>query len=139
MIDGLTDYVSQNFGAKGLAWFKVDSDGKLASPIAKNFSEPQLAAIAERMDAAAGDLLLFVADGWDVTCRALAGLRKRLAGELKLYRPGEMHFSWVVEFPMFELDEESNRWVAKHHPFTAPRPSDLPLLEEDPGSSCRRL
>ncbi|MEM8678812.1 MAG: aspartate--tRNA ligase [Planctomycetota bacterium] len=134
-IDGLTEYVAQDFGAKGLAWFKVDAEGKLTAPIAKNFAESQLAAIVERMQAEPGDLLLFVADSWDVTCRALSGLRKRLAAELKLYEPGQMHFSWVVEFPMFEFDDESERWVAKHHPFTQPLPEDVPLLDSEPGKA----
>ena len=135
LIDELTDYVQQDFGAKGLAWFKVDAEGKLAAPIAKNFDSALLVEIAERMDAASGDLLLFIADGWDVTCKALNGLRRRLASELQLFDPEQMHFSWVVEFPMFELDEESQRWVAMHHPFTAPRDQDLGKLDSDPQSA----
>jgi aspartyl-tRNA synthetase len=135
-IDELTDYVVQDFGAKGLAWFKVEEDGKLASPIAKNFSEELLAGFAQRMEAETGDLLLFVADKWDVTCKALYGLRKKLGAELKLYDPRQMHFSWIVEFPMFDFDDEEQRWVAMHHPFTAPRPQDLELLASDPGK-CR--
>ncbi len=135
LIDGLTEYVIQDFDAKGLAWFKVESDGSLASPIAKNFADELLAEFSARMDAEPGDLLLFVADKWDVTCKALAGLRKRLAGELELFDPKQMHFSWVVEFPMFDFDEEEQRWVAMHHPFTAPRPQDLALLESEPGKA----
>ncbi len=131
-IDELTDYVKQDFGARGLAWFRVESEGKLWSPIAKNFPDSWLAELAERMQASPGDLLLFVADRWDVTCKALAGLRKRLGSELKCYDPGQLHCSWVVEFPMFERDQEDERWVAMHHPFTAPRPQDLPLLETEP-------
>jgi len=137
-IDGLTDYVVQDFGAKGLAWFKVDEAGKLASPIAKNFDEAMLAQISERLEAEPGDLLLFIADKWDVTCKALYGLRKRLGAELKLYDPKQMHFSWIVEFPMFAHDEEADRWDAMHHPFTAPRPQDVEMLETDPGK-CRAV
>ena len=81
-------------------------------------------------------MLLFVADTWEVTCKALYGLRKRLGAELKLYDPRQMHFSWVVEFPMFEFDKEEQRWGAMHHPFTSPRPQDIPLLDTDPGK-CR--
>jgi aspartyl-tRNA synthetase len=132
LIDDLVEYVKHDFGAKGLAWFRVEEDGKLWSPIAKNFDESLLARIAERMAAEPGDLLLFIADKWEVTCKALYGLRKRLGAELQLYDPKEMHFSWVVEFPMFEFDEEENRWVAMHHPFTSPRDQDLGLLETDP-------
>jgi aspartyl-tRNA synthetase len=133
-IDELTAYVVENFGAKGLAWFKVEATGKLASPIAKNFDEGLLARIAERLQAQPGDLLLLVADRFETTCKALYALRKRLAGELGLLKPGQMHFSWVVEFPMFAPDPETGGWTAMHHPFTAPRPQDLHLLATDPGA-----
>jgi len=132
-IDGLTEFVQNDFGAKGLAWFKVGAGRTLSSPIAKNFSEELLANFAERMDAEPGDFLLFSADKWPVTCKALYGLRRRLGAELSLYDPKELHFSWVVEFPMFEYDQDEQRWVAMHHPFTAPRPQDVPLLETEPG------
>jgi len=135
-IDELTNYIQQDFGAKGLAWFKVEEGPKLASPIAKNFSPDLLAKIAARMQAEPGDLLLCVADEFDVTCKALYGLRKRLAAELKLYDPATMHFSWVVEFPMFAYDEEEGGWTSMHHPFTSPRPQDRELLASDPGR-CR--
>jgi aspartyl-tRNA synthetase len=134
-IDALTEYVAQ-FGAKGLAWFRVEPDGTLASTIAKNFTSELLTKFAGRMKAEPGDLLLFVADEWKVTCKALYALRTRLAAEMKLYDPRAMHFSWVVEFPMFDYDEEEKRWVAMHHPFTAPRDQDLALLAADPGR-CR--
>ena len=135
-IDELTEYIKHDFGAKGLLWFRVESDGKLWSPVSKNFSESLLEKLSQRMGAEPGDQLFFVADNWAVSCKALAGLRKRLAAELKLYDPRQMHFSWIVEFPMFEWDSEENRWGAMHHPFTAPRPQDLALLETDPGR-CR--
>ena len=86
-IDELTAYIQEDFNAKGLAWFKVDEDGKLASPIAKNFAPELLEKIAGRMEAESGDLLLIVADQFEVTCKALYALRKRLAAELKLYDP----------------------------------------------------
>ncbi len=133
-IDELTAYVVENFGAKGLAWFKVEPTGNLASPIAKNFDEGLLARIAVRLQAQPGDLLLLVADRFETTCKALYALRKRLAGELGLLKPGQMHFSWVVEFPMFAPDPETGGWTAMHHPFTAPRPQDLHLLASDPGA-----
>jgi aspartyl-tRNA synthetase len=134
-IDELTEFVKQDLGAKGLVWFRVESDGKLWSPVAKNFSEAWLAELGGRMQAEAGDLLFFVADTWAITCKALNGLRKRLGSELKLYQPGTMHFSWVVEFPMFDWDDQEQRWVAMHHPFTAPRPQDVALLDNDPASA----
>lgn len=130
-IDQFTDWVKQDFGAKGLAWFRVEEDGTLWSPIAKNFSDELLAEIGERMEAKPGDIMFFIADTWEVSCRALSALRKSLGAELKLYDPQEMHFSWVVEFPMFDYDAEEKRWVSTHHPFTAPRPQDVALLETD--------
>lgn len=135
-IDELTNFVVQDFGAKGLAWFKVDEGGTLSSPIAKNFSSTLLARFAERMSARPGDLLLFVADRFEVTCKALYALRKRFGEELKLYDPAVKSYSWIVEFPMFAWDEESKCWAAMHHPFTAPRPQDVPWLLTDPGK-CR--
>ena len=135
-IDELTDLVKQSFGAKGLVWFKVEEGRTLASPTAKNFAPPLLVRIAERMQAEPGDLLLFVADSFEVTCKALYALRKRFGEELKLYQPGSMHFSWVVEFPMFAWDAEESVWAAMHHPFTAPRPQDLAMLASEPGK-CR--
>jgi len=131
-LDELASFVTDNFAAKGLFWFKVEGDGQLTSPIAKNFTPQSLAQLAQRMQAAAGDLLLIVADRFEITCKALYGLRKRLGAELKLYDPRQMHFSWVVEFPMFEFDAERNCWSAMHHPFTSPRPQDVHLLTSDP-------
>jgi len=137
-IDELTDFVVQDFGAKGLAWFKVEEGGDLASPIAKNFQPEERTALAEVMNAEPGDLLLFVADSFEVTCRALSALRIRLGKELELYDPKQMHFSWVIEFPMFAYDENEKSWTAMHHPFTAPRSQDIELLETDPGA-CRAV
>jgi aspartyl-tRNA synthetase len=134
LIDELTEYVKQ-FEAKGLAWFRVEPDGKLWSPVSKNFTDEQLARFKERMNAKPGDLLLFVADTWAVSCKALHNLRKKVGLDLKLYDPKAMHFSWIVEFPMFEFDAEEKRWNSMHHPFTAPRPRDVPLLETDPGKA----
>ena len=135
-IDELTDYVKQDFGAKGLAWFRAESDGTLWSPIAKNLTDELLVQFSERMGAEPGDLMLFIADSWEVSCKALGGLRKRLGTELQLFDPDEINCSWVIEFPMFDYDEENKHWVAKHHPFTAPLAEDLPLLESDP-AACR--
>lgn len=135
-IDELTEYVKGDFGAKGLAWFRVEDDGSLWSPISKNFEDEHLAEIKDLMKAEPGDLLMFLADSWEVTCKGLAGLRKRLAGELGLIDPEELNCSWVTEFPMFDRDDETQRWNAMHHPFTAPLASDLPLLEDDP-QDCR--
>jgi aspartyl-tRNA synthetase len=134
-IDSLTEYAAE-FGAKGLAWFRVEEDGTLNSTIAKNFTPELLAEFAIRLAAEPGDLLLFVADTFAVTCKALYALRAKIGREMKLYEPTAMNFSWVVEFPMFEYDAEEKRWSAMHHPFTAPRDQDLAMLESDPGK-CR--
>ena len=134
-IDELTTMVKEDFGAKGLAWFRCEEDGSLFSPIAKNFTPEHLDEIKNRMEAKPGDLLLFIADSWEVSCKCLNALRKRFGAELKLYEPGQMHFSWVVEFPMFEHDPEEDRWVAMHHPFTAPRDQDVQELGQDPGKA----
>lgn len=134
-LDELTDYVKRDFGARGLAWFRVEPDGTLWSPTSKNFQPAELEQIKAAMSAGPGDLLLFLADSWQVTCKGLAGLRKRLGAELKLYAPDALSCSWIVEFPMFERDEEAGRWNAMHHPFTAPLARELHLLDSDP-SKC---
>ena len=134
-IDELTTMVKEDFGAKGLAWFRCEEDGSLFSPIAKNFTPEHLAEIKSRLQANPGDLLLFIADSWEVSCKSLYALRKRMGAELELYDPKQMHFSWVVEFPMFEHDPEEERWVAMHHPFTAPRDEDIDQLSQDPGKA----
>jgi aspartyl-tRNA synthetase len=135
-IDELTEFVKHDFAAKGLAWFRVEPDGSLWSPISKNVEAVVLQGLQARFATQPGDLILLLADSWDVTCKGLNGLRRRLAAELKLYDPQQMHFSWVVEFPMFDHDAEENRWVAMHHPFTAPRPQDLSSLRTNP-NACR--
>jgi aspartyl-tRNA synthetase len=132
-IDGLKTWVIEQFGAKGVAWLKVDADGKLAGPIAKNFTEPQLAEMSQRLGAKPNDFILFSADTFTVTCKVLNGLRRRLAVELGLIDPNEMNFCWIVRFPMFDWDDEAKRWIAMHHPFTAPLPGDLSYLDSDPG------
>ncbi len=134
-IDALTEFV-KGLGAKGLAWFRCEENGKLNSNIAKFFSDELLAELATRLDAEPGDLVLFSAADFASTCKILHGLRTRIGAQMKLYDPEAMHFSWVVEFPMFDYDQDERRWVAMHHPFTAPRDQDLEMLESDPGK-CR--
>jgi aspartyl-tRNA synthetase len=134
-ISQLETYVKEDFGAKGLAWMRVEPDGTLGGPIAKNFSAELLESFRERLGAEPGDVLLFIADTWEVSCKSLNGLRKRLGAELRLYDPDTMNFSWVVEFPMFDFDDEEKRWNAMHHPFTAPRDQDLAGLQENPGAA----
>jgi aspartyl-tRNA synthetase len=130
-IDELNQWTIEQFGAKGMAWLKVDNENKLTGPIAKNFTEEQLADIAEKLDAQAGDFLLFSADTFETTCKVLNGLRRRLASEMKLIDPKEMNFCWILHFPMFDWDADEKRWVAMHHPFTAPIDEHLPFLAAD--------
>ena len=135
-LDELVDFAVHDFGAKGLAWTKVEPEWQLVGPGARHFDGPIRNAVLERLAAKPGDIFFVVADRKDVAGKALYGLRRRLGAELKLYDPATMHFSWVVEFPMFEWDEEEGRWTSVHHPFTAPRPQDIPLLESNP-AACR--
>lgn len=131
-LDGLVDFVGI-YGAKGLAWMQIQEDGSVKSPIAKFFSEAHLANILKTAAAEPGDLLLFVADKPAVVAQALGALRIEMAKRRNLIDHGALAFTWVVDFPMFEYDEEEKRYVAMHHPFTAPRDEDLPLLQTDPG------
>jgi aspartyl-tRNA synthetase len=108
------------------------TDGKLMSSIAKFFSEDQLAEIVKLLDAKDGDLLLFIADKEPVVCQALGELRTRLGAELNLYDEDALAFLWVVDFPMFGLNEEEQRPDPLHHPFTAPMDEDLDKLETAP-------
>lgn len=131
-LDGLVDFVGI-YGAKGLAWMQIQEDGSVKSPIAKFFSEAHLANILKTAAAEPGDLLLFIADKPAVVAQALGALRIEMAKRRNLIDHDALAFTWVVDFPMFEYDEEEKRYVAMHHPFTAPRDEDLPLLQTDPG------
>jgi aspartyl-tRNA synthetase len=131
-LDELGTFVA-GFGAKGLAWFKVEAGG-LGGPSAKNFSASHQAAIIQRVGAANGDLLMFVADQAAVCNQSLSVLREKLGADLKLYDPSELHFSWVTDFPLLDWDKDENRWNAAHHPFTMPHQQDLDRLESAPGS-----
>jgi len=129
----LTEFVAQ-YGAKGLAWFKVEK-GKLTSSLEKFFDAGLLEELGRTMQAESGDLLLFVADKEDVVCQALGNLRTHLAATLKLYDPDApvYQMAWIIDFPSFIWDKDEKRWAANHHPFTAPMDEDVPLLEDDPG------
>lgn len=131
-IDQLTALVKDSYNAKGLAWAKLEDDGQWSGSLAKNFPAEEQSRWNATMQAKPGDLLLWIADDWAITCKALHGLRKTLGAELKMYDPKSMHFSWVVEFPMFEFDAEENRWIAMHHPFTAAKDDHVQYLESDP-------
>ena len=129
-IDDFTKYVGI-FGAKGLAWMRVTENG-LESNIVKFFSEENQKKILEVTKAEKGDLLFFVADTPKVTYDALGNLRLRVAEKLNLIDKDKLNFLWVVEFPLFEYDHKEKRISATHHPFTAPVPEDVAILESEP-------
>ena len=118
------------FGAKGLAWLKVEEDG-LKGPIAKFMGEAT-EAIIKATDAKPGDLLMFGADKSEIVAAALGAIRTRLGKELGLIDESKFNFLWVTDWPQFEFSEEEGRYVSAHHPFTMPKEEDIPLLAEDP-------
>ena len=130
-LDGLIEYVSI-YGAKGMAWIAYTAEGT-KSAITKFFSEDLLDNIAKTAKIEEGDLLLIVADKPSIVAQALGALRLEMARRLNLIDENKLSFLWVVDFPMFEYDEEEKRWSAMHHMFTAPRDEDLQYLESDPG------
>lgn len=130
-IDALVEYVRQ-FGAKGLAWIAVTTEG-VKSPIAKFLSPEETGAIVKRMDGKPGDLLLIVADRPGVVFDSLGGLRLHLGKKLGLIGHDAFNFLWVTHFPLLEYDNEERRYVAVHHPFTSPVKEDISLLDNHPG------
>jgi len=133
-IDELTEFV-KIYGAKGLAYVKMTAEG-WQSPIAKFFTEDEIKLLNASFGAEEGDLLLFVADKPKVVNDSLGKLRNRLAQTLRLTTDDTYRFVWITDFPLLEWDEDEKRWVAVHHPFTAPMDEDLPYLDSDPGR-CR--
>ena len=133
-IDKLEAFV-KDFKAKGLAWAKVKED-EIQSPILKFIGDDTMNAILKKLEAKTGDLVLFVADKNDTVYAALGNLRNHIADEMGLIPENVIAPLWIVEFPLFEYDEEEGRYVAKHHPFTSPMDEDLDKLESDPGA-CR--
>jgi aspartyl-tRNA synthetase len=130
-IDDLTKLANE-FGAKGLAWFKITAQG-IDSPIAKFFKPEVLAALKETMQAKENDLILIVADIPKVVTESLGRLRLHLGEKLSLINKKEFNFLWVVDFPMFQYNDEEKRWESEHHPFTAPNYDDVDYFETDPG------
>ncbi len=131
-VDALTDFVRQ-YEAKGLAFFYVE-EGGFRSPITKFFAPETLEAIAQRLEAEPGDLLLFVADANpDVVYDALGRLRVHLGDRLGLRDPNVLAFAWIIDFPWAFWNEEESRWDPSQHPFTMPLPEDIPLIDTNPG------
>ena len=133
-IDALTDYVKRpQVGAKGLVWIRKDEQGNLKSSIDKFFTAEDLQAIAERMGAQNGDLMLVLCGKKFKALTQLCALRLFVAEQLGHRDPKKFAPLWIVDFPMFEWDDETERYYAMHHPFTSPKPEDVPYLESDPG------
>lgn len=139
-IDEYTHYVSQ-FGAKGLAYIKVNDRSQgvagLQSPIVKFLPEAVIEAILTRIEAKDGDLVFFGADKAAIVNNALGALRIKLGHDLQLLTQ-EWAALWVIDFPMFDFDEKEQRWVALHHPFTAPKVDDIQQMQNDPGACLSR-
>ena len=133
-IDELTE-LTQKEGAKGLAWMALGDDGQVRSSFAKFLTEDDVIAIVERMEAEPGDLLLFVADRPAIVNAALSALRLELGERLGLRDRKVLACCWVVDFPLFEWNENEQRWDPSHHLFTAPVEEDLSLLDTDPGAA----
>jgi aspartyl-tRNA synthetase len=124
---------AQGAGAGGLVWILLREDGTFKSPIQKLLSAPEISALQETLSCGPGDLILVVADRPAVAADVLGRLRLKVARDLKLIPRNAFNLLWVVEFPLFQLNEEEKRLEAVHHPFTSPRPEDVPLLDTDPG------
>ena len=134
-IDKLIDWVKRpQIGANGLVWVKCNEDGTFKSSVDKFYNTEDLAAWAESMGAKAGDLLLVMAGPSHKTRTQLSALRMELAEQMGLRKANEFAPLWVVDFPLLEWDEETDRFHAMHHPFTAPKPEQLELLDSAPGT-----
>ena len=129
-IDKLTEAV-RSYGAKGMVWMKV-TDSEVTSSVNKFFSQEQLQEIADAMKAESGDLILIVSDKNKVVFDSLGFLRRHIAGELGLLDDNQYNLLWVVDFPLFEYDEETDSYHAMHHPFTSPKAEDAHLLKTEP-------
>ncbi|MGN0007465.1 MAG: aspartate--tRNA ligase [Alistipes sp.] len=133
-IDALTDFVKRpQVGAKGLVWIRLEADGNIKSSIDKFFAADELRAIAERCGAKAGDMVFILCGAKFKALTQLCALRLEVAQQLGLRDPQKFAPLWVIDFPMFEWDEETQRFYAMHHPFTSPKPEDVQYLESDPG------
>lgn len=134
-LDELTDFVRRpQIGAKGLIYVRYNGDATLKSSVDKFFSESDLKLWAERCNAKPGDLLLVLSGETEKTQKQLSELRLEMGARLGLRDKNNYKCLWVVDFPLLEKDEELNRFFAKHHPFTSPKPEDIALLDSDPGA-----
>lgn len=129
--DELTEWVKRpQIGMAGLAFVKYNADGTLKSSVDKFFDESKLKSLAEKCNAKPGDLILILAGKEERTRKALSELRLEMGERLGFRKPDEFKLLWVIDFPLFEFSEEDNRWAARHHPFTSPKPEQINLLDE---------
>ncbi len=134
-LDELTDFVKRpQVGAAGLVYIRYNADGTLKSSVDKFFNEEQLREIAKAFDAKPGDLMLILAGKTEATQKALCELRLEMGQRLGLCNPQTFAPLWVVDFPLLEWDEDTQRFYAKHHPFTSPKPEDIAMLDSEPGN-----
>ncbi|MBD5256136.1 MAG: aspartate--tRNA ligase [Bacteroides sp.] len=134
-IDALTDYVKRpQVGAKGMMWVKYEEDGSIKSSVSKFYSDEQLKKWLDRAEAKPGDLMLILAGPTMKTRKQLCELRLHVGSELGLRDPQKFSCLWVIDFPLFEWDDETQRYYAMHHPFTAPNPEDVDMLDSDTGA-----
>ena len=134
-IDELTEFVKRpQIGAKGLIWLKVETDGSVKSSVGKFYTEDQLKEWAEKMGAKSGDLMLIMTGDAMKTRKQLSELRLEMGNRLGLRDKNKFAPLWVIDFPLFEWDEETQRYYAMHHPFTSPNPDDIPKLRTDTGN-----
>ena len=127
--DELTEWVKRpQIGMKGLVFIKCNTDGTYKSSVDKFYSEEKLKAIADAAGAKAGDLVLILAGAEERTRKAVSELRLEMGKRLGLRKDDEFRLLWVLDFPLFEYDEEGNRWVARHHPFTSPKPAQIETM-----------
>lgn len=133
-IDALTDFVKRpQIGAKGLVYARVEADGSLKSSVDKFYSQEILQKLAHKVGAEAGDLILILCGETTKTRKQLCELRLEMGSQLDLRNKDTFSCLWVVDFPLVEWDEETQRFYAMHHPFTSPKPEDIPLLTTNPG------
>jgi len=130
-IDAYTD-VAKTYGAKGLAWLKIADDGTVTGQVAKFLSDDEKIAVVQTMQAEPGDLILIVADTAKIANNAMGQLRLKVAEQADMIDKNKNEFCWVTEFPLLDFDEEAQRYVAVHHPFTRPLPEDMALLDTAP-------
>ena len=133
--DELTEWVKRpQIGMKGLAFIKCNADGTYKSSVDKFYSEDRLKAIADATGGKPGDLVVILAGAEERTRKAVSELRLEMGKRLGYRKEDEFKLLWVLDFPLFEYAEEDNRWVARHHPFTSPKPSDIAvMINTDPG------